>query len=139
MRSTATLTVDVEMDAPPCLNTWRGVEEGLPLLLDVLSVIGAKATFFTLGIVAVKYPRAVSRIVDEGHELGSHGWDHSRLDKLSPREAVENVKRSLRVLRDYGEVRSFRAPNFKLPHWLLGFLKEEGVEVDSSIARYKPP
>ena len=31
------LSIDVEQDVPPSLNTWRGVEEGLPSLLDLLS------------------------------------------------------------------------------------------------------
>ncbi|MEM4507047.1 MAG: polysaccharide deacetylase family protein [Acidilobaceae archaeon] len=139
MKRIATLTVDVEMDAPPYLNSWRGVEEGLPLLLDILKTLEVKATFFTLGLVAVKYPKMVSKIVEEGHELASHGWDHRRLDKLSYSEATENVRMSLRVLKDFGNVISFRAPNFKLPVALLKVLKEEGIEVDSSITLYKPP
>ena len=40
---------------------------------------GVKATFFTLGWVAERHPALIRRIVDEGHEIASHGWDHQRV------------------------------------------------------------
>ncbi len=58
------LTVDVERDCPPYLNTWRGIREGLPLLLDFLDGRGTKGTFFVSGDVAGRHPnlwRASSR------------------------------------------------------------------------------
>lgn len=135
----AFLTFDVEMDAPPYMSSWRGVDEGLPLILELLEEQRVKATFFTLGLVAERRPRALKAILDGGHEIGSHGFSHRRLDRIPFREAVGEIVRSLRILRDYGEVVSFRAPNLKLPPSLLGVLALEGVRVDSSLAWYKPP
>jgi peptidoglycan/xylan/chitin deacetylase (PgdA/CDA1 family) len=133
------LSSDVEQDAPPYMNSERGIVEGLPRLLELLDELKVRATFFVVGRVAERHPRAVYNIVERGHELGSHGYAHIRLDRIPLREAEDDVRRSLRVLRDFGEVRSFRAPNLKLPRQLLPVLREEGISVDASLASYKPP
>jgi peptidoglycan/xylan/chitin deacetylase (PgdA/CDA1 family) len=135
----AIVTFDVEMDAPPYMSGWRGVDEGLPAILEVLDEKGVKATFFTLGLLAVRKPRAIKAILDPGHEIGSHGFDHKRLDRLPLREAIHNIGLSLKLLRDYYDVVSFRAPNLKLPPSLIPALRLQGVKVDSSISWYKPP
>lgn len=83
------------------------------------------------------FEELVNDIVDEGHEIGSHGLDHSRLDKLPLREAARHIRESIRILSSYSEIHSFRAPNLQLPEQLLHVLVEEGVRVDSSIASYK--
>lgn len=133
------LTFDVEPDAPPYQSSsYRGVEEGLPWILHFLEELDVKATFFVTGTVAERYPDLVEEIVERGHELGSHGLDHSRLDKMSREEALDNIVESLRILRSFYPVRSFRAPNLQLPEDLVPRLAENGVVVDSSIAAYKP-
>jgi peptidoglycan/xylan/chitin deacetylase (PgdA/CDA1 family) len=135
----AIVTFDVEMDAPPYMDSWRGVDEGLPALLEMLEEKGVKATFFTLGLLAVKKPSAIKAVLDRGHEIGSHGLDHRRLDKLPLGEATRNIWLSLKLLREYYDVVSFRAPNLKLPLSLIPALKLLDVKVDSSISWYKPP
>ncbi|WP_048152121.1 polysaccharide deacetylase family protein [Palaeococcus ferrophilus] len=131
------LTFDVEQDCPPYLSTTRGMEEGLPKILDLLEEKGVRGTFFFTARMAREYPHLVRRVVDEGHELGSHAYNHERLDRLSKSDAERAVKKSLTVLREFGDVVSFRAPNLQLPSWLYGVLNENGVLVDSSAARYK--
>jgi peptidoglycan/xylan/chitin deacetylase (PgdA/CDA1 family) len=59
-----------------------------PQLLDVLAAHGATATFFELGEAAAEHPEVVARVVAEGHEVASHGWDHSRLTTI-PANSVE--------------------------------------------------
>ncbi len=135
----AIVTFDVEMDAPPYMDGWRGVDEGLPAILELLEEKRVKATFFTLGLLAIKRPGAVEAILNSGHELGCHGLDHRRLDRLPLRDAISNIWLGLKLLREYYEVVSFRAPNLKLPSSLIPALKLQGVRVDSSIAWYKPP
>lgn len=135
----AVITFDVEMDAPPYMSSWRGVDEGLPKILEVLERERVKATFFTIGIIAETRRRAIYSIIDAGHELACHGYDHKRLDKMPLREAAENIRRCLRSLGEFSEIVSFRAPNLKLPPPLLHVLAEGGVRIDSSIAWYKPP
>ena len=57
-------------------------------LLDGLKARGVKATFFLLGYRVASYSTEVQRMLDEGHEIASHGWDHTELTSLS----VENIK-----------------------------------------------
>ncbi len=136
----AVISFDVEQDCPPYLSTTRGMEEGLPRLLDLLAEKRVKATFFFTGEMAEKYPGLARRVVDEGHELGCHGYRHERFDHMSPGEAEWRLKKALTILRSFSdEVVAFRAPNLQRPEWMLPLLRRLGFRIDSSIARYKPP
>jgi peptidoglycan-N-acetylglucosamine deacetylase len=131
------LTVDVEPDCPPYLTAWRGIEEGMPRLLELLEAEGVRATFFTTGETAVRYPGAVRRIVDAGHELGCHGHTHRRFTELGPAEAEAEIARSTELLRGFAPVQAFRAPYLRFPPAYLPLLEAHGFTVDSSLARYK--
>jgi peptidoglycan/xylan/chitin deacetylase (PgdA/CDA1 family) len=54
------------------------------------------ATFFVQGINAKRYPRILQRIVDEGHVIGNHTYDHPDLRKLS----VQEIEQQLRMCQD---------------------------------------
>jgi peptidoglycan/xylan/chitin deacetylase (PgdA/CDA1 family) len=55
-----------------------------PKLLDILKERNIKATFFVIGKCVAEYPDIAKRIVDEGHEIANHSWNHPQLTKLSP-------------------------------------------------------
>ncbi len=134
------LTVDVEQDCPPFLDSYRGIDEGLPMLLDLFRGEGVQSTFFTTGRVAERYPELVRRIPREGHELGCHGYAHDRYDRMDPTQAASDLRRARRCLEAIDPVLcSFRAPNLAFPAAYLGLLRETGFTVDSSAASYKPP
>jgi hypothetical protein len=91
---TNALTIDVEdyfqvsAFAPHIdRSTWDSVNAGSSAMsgriLDMLAERQTRATFFTLGWIAERYPRLVRRIVDEGHELASHGYGHERASDLT--------------------------------------------------------
>ncbi len=52
-------------------------------LLDILRVEDVRATFFVVGKRVREHPGVVARMVNEGHEVGSHTATHRRLDTLS--------------------------------------------------------
>lgn len=134
------LSVDVEQDCPPFLDTFRGVEQGLPRLLALLGEEIVPATFFSTGLVAERYPDVIISIRDAGHELGCHGYTHRRFDRMTPREAERELTRARAVLERFDPaIRSFRAPNLQLPPRYLGLVRACGFQVDSSLAAYKPP
>ena len=60
-----------------------GMRFGLPRLLSVLEKYDVKATFFIPGEVALRYPDAVKRIAQKGHEIGCHGLEHELLAHFS--------------------------------------------------------
>lgn len=130
-------TVDVEPDCPPYLEGFRGIEHGMPRLLDMLAEEGIPATFFTTGEVATRYPAVVDRIVGDGHELASHGMTHRAFTSLDSTEARREIEESATILRRSAPVTSFRAPYLQFPSPYLPMLESAGFRLDSSQARYK--
>lgn len=132
------ITVDMEHDCPPFLRTYRGVTDGTPRLLALFREEGVKATFFTTGDVARRFPDTVRSIVDGGHELGCHGDTHRRFSDLTPVEARREIEAASATLRAFYPVKSFRAPNLDFPTSYLPFLRDAGYSLDSSQGRHKP-
>jgi peptidoglycan/xylan/chitin deacetylase (PgdA/CDA1 family) len=134
---TVAFTVDLEPDCPPFLSGFRGVEHGLPALLDLLARRKVCATFFTTGEVAERYPGAVERLLAEGHELACHGMTHTAFTALGREAARDEIERSAAILRRFAPVTSFRAPYLKFPREYVGLLAPAGFALDSSLAKYK--
>lgn len=114
------------------------VERNMDLILGLLARHQTQATFFTLGWIAERYPRLVRRIVDEGHELASHGYGHQRASDLSRDEFRDDVTRAKALLEDIGgqAVWGYRAPSFSIGDrnlWALDVLQEAGYRYSSSI------
>ena len=132
------ITVDFEPDCPPYLSTtFRGITEGAPKLLALFGELGVRATYFSTSDVAVRYPGAVRDIVDAGHELGCHGVTHSPFDEMDRATARHEIEESVRVLREFDDVRSFRAPYLRFPERHVPLLEAAGFALDSSLAKYK--
>jgi peptidoglycan/xylan/chitin deacetylase (PgdA/CDA1 family) len=135
--TTVAFTIDLEPDCPPFLRGYRGIEHGLPALLDVLRQLNVPATFFTTGEVAERFPRAVEQVVEQGHELACHGMSHTAFTSLDRHAAHDEITRSTAILREFSTVTSFRAPYLRFPDAYLDLLEASGFELDSSQALYK--
>ena len=70
------------------------VERNCECVLELYAEAGVKATFFTLGWVAARHGPLMRRIVDAGHELASHGWDHARVFALGPQAFAADIARA---------------------------------------------
>lgn len=134
---TVCITVDMEQDCPPYLQTWRGAEAGAPRLLELLHREGVPATFFTTGEFARRYPDVVGQVVSDGHELACHGDSHRSFRDMSVDAAAADISRATATLRALYPVRSFRAPYLQFPNRFLPLLVENGYRVDSSVGRHK--
>jgi len=132
------LTIDVEQDVPPFLNTWRGMQDGLPRLLALLSKHEVHATFFVTGQAAEKFPDLVKRISLE-HEVGCHGYDHERFDKIDSQEQFRRIELATRLIRGVTgrPILGFRAPNFRPGTQTFSALKQIGYLYDASNALYR--
>jgi polysaccharide deacetylase family protein (PEP-CTERM system associated) len=142
------LTVDVEdyfhvsafekaIDRSDWVNLEQRVETSTHRLLELFSEHNAKCTFFTLGWVAERYPNLIKAIVDQGHELASHGFSHQRATNMTPDEFREDVSRSKQVLEAASgqAILGYRAPSFSFNDsnvWVYNILKELGFEYSSS-------
>lgn len=137
MRDVA-FTVDVERDVPSTLSTWRGLEEGLPLLLDLLSKHEIPATFFVTGQAAERFPELI-REVSLDYEVGCHGYEHERFDKISAREQLRRIELATKILTQVTgqKVLGFRSPNFRPGTHTLLALRRLGYLYDASNACYR--
>jgi len=145
------LTIDVEdwymtQDLNFPYATWGNYEDRIEystrLLIDMLAEFNIKATFFVLGCVAFKHPSLIQTIVQQGHELASHGYTHTMVSKMSKEEFRADLVRSKQVLEDRSGVcvNMFRAPTWSISEnslWALEVLEEEGFLYDSSIQPFK--
>lgn len=122
-----------DWDTLPCR-----VERNVDVILGLLDETDSRATFFTLGWIAERYPQVVRRIVDNGHELASHGYGHQRASDLTPEAFREDVTRAKRILENLGgvAVRGYRAPSFSINRknwWAVEELENAGYVYSSSI------
>ena len=114
------------------------VERNVERILEMLAVHDIKATFFTLGWIAERYPALVRAIVAEGHELASHGYGHQRVSDLSRAEFCADIERAKGILEDLSSspVQGYRAPSFSIGAanlWALDCLAQAGYRYSSSI------
>lgn len=118
------------------------VERNTDAVLQLFDDAGVKATFFTLGCVAAAHPALMRRIVDAGHEVASHGWDHIRVFTMSPGQFQADIAKARAAIEDAtGQVvKGYRAPSFSIDTrtpWAHGLLAEAGYVYSSSIAPVK--
>jgi polysaccharide deacetylase family protein (PEP-CTERM system associated) len=114
------------------------VEANVERILAQFAHAGVTATFFTLGWIAQRHPELVRRIVANGHELASHGWDHTRADSQTPEAFRADIGRTRKLLEDIGgaPVIGYRAATFSIGArnlWAFDALAEEGYRYSSSI------
>ena len=123
-------------------NLPSNLPENLNRLLDEFSRRNAKATFFMLGCVAESLRPEINRIVDEGHELASHGYTHSAILSQTRQQFRDDIKRAKQILEDVSgvEIIGYRAPIFSVTErtlWALDELREAGFLYDSSVCPVK--
>lgn len=116
----------------------RRVEANTDRILALFEGAGVRATFFTLGWVAERYPQLVRRIADAGHEVASHGYAHERASDLSPEAFRADIRLAKAVLEDItgAAVTGYRAPSFSIGTanlWAHDCIAEVGYRYSSSV------
>jgi len=146
--SIAAMTIDVEdyyhvhafkdvIDRSEWSSRESRVEKNTNRLLDLFEKADTKATFFTLGCVAAAHPQIVKRIVADGHELASHGWDHWAVFDQDRSTFLADITRARETLEDIGgtSVKGYRAASFSIDErspWAYDALAEAGYRYSSS-------
>ncbi len=108
-------------------------------ILNLLDEQGVKATFFTLGWIAQRYPEIVRAIVAGGHELASHGYGHQRVSDLDAKDFLADILHAKSILEDIGgtQVIGYRAPSFSISasnrDWAFECLAQAGYRYSSSV------
>ncbi|NCP54008.1 MAG: DUF3473 domain-containing protein, partial [Rhodoferax sp.] len=114
------------------------VERNIDRILELLARHRTRATFFTLGWIAERYPDMVKQIVAQGHELASHGYGHQRASDQTPDVFFADISRAKKLLEDLSgqSVQGYRAPSFSIGHanlWAYDSLQRAGYSYSSSI------
>lgn len=115
------------------------LEEGMPILLDLYRKYEIKSTFYFTAYIARLFPEIVRMILDDGHEVGSHGKSHIKengFDVMPYSKQISHLEYSKKLLEDISgqEVISFRAPALRVSSITAKALIETGFQTDSSIA-----
>lgn len=143
------MSVDVEehfqvsaFDGIIAKSDWAGMQSrvaaNMDRILELFDQSNTKATFFTLGCVAERAPEIVRKIVDEGHEIASHGYQHTRVGAQTPAQFRADVTQTKQILEDISgcRVSGYRAASFSIGEdtlWAHEVLQESGYEYSSSI------
>jgi polysaccharide deacetylase family protein (PEP-CTERM system associated) len=142
------LTVDLEdwfhiLDFPGTSNpsSWNKmesrIENNCDRLLKLFEESNLKATWFSLGWVAKKYPELIRKISSK-HEIACHSVNHQLLYQMTPDEVRLDIRENIALLEDVTgkKVNTYRAPGFSFTpetKWIVEILKETGIEYDCSI------
>jgi polysaccharide deacetylase family protein (PEP-CTERM system associated) len=107
-------------------------------ILDLLRAANCRATFFTVGWVAEKFPELIRDVVSEKHEVACHSHLHRQVYRLTRDEFREDTRRAKGAIEDAAgtTVLGYRAPSFSVTGkslWALEVLAELGFKYDSSI------
>ena len=90
-------------------------------VLDILSSFEAKATFFCLGKNVEQFPEIYQRIIDEGHVVGNHTYDHPNGWKTKDSSYCNNVKQCSELV----DSKLFRPPYGKISRSQHTVLKDD--------------
>ena len=117
----------------------RRVERNCDAILEMFGRARVKATFFTLGWVAIRHGAMMRRIADAGHEVASHGWDHQRVFHMGEAAFAADLARARAVLEDTTgtKITGYRAPSFSIDArtpWAHRVLADQGYAYSSSVA-----
>lgn len=113
------------------------LERQTTYLLDLLDELGARATFFLLGMTVARHRELVGEIVRRGHEPACHGHAHARVYDQTPAELRADLERAIEAIADTAGQRplAYRAPAFSINRrtpWAYEVLAQAGFRYDSS-------
>ncbi len=118
-----------------------GARVGVPLVLHVLRRFDLQATFFVPGWVAEHHPDIVAAIVDQGHEIGHHGYLHEPMSDLSEEDERRVLERGIEALqRVTGRTPlGYRSPSWELTGRTLRLLEQYGFRYSSNLMSHFLP
>jgi polysaccharide deacetylase family protein (PEP-CTERM system associated) len=143
------LTIDVEdyfqvsaFSAHVQRSAWESlpsrIEANIDQILSLLAETRVRATFFSLGWIADRYPAMIRRVFDGGHEIASHGYDHHRATEQGYGAFLADIRLAKAVLEDVSgnEVKGYRAPSFSIGKrntWAFDCIADAGYRYSSSV------
>ncbi len=111
-------------------------------ILETLKSNDVKITFFMVGNWVDKYPEAVKKIHEAGHEIGSHSNTHPHVNNLSSEKNLEEIKLSVKKIENLtgSKVELYRTPYGEYNDIVIQTAKENGyypIQWDLDTLDYK--
>ena len=112
-----------------------GPNVAIPRILKTYRDFGIKQTFFVPAWCIEQYPAAVEMILEEGHELGQHGYIHEHPNELAQDEELYWLQRSIDVhVKISGQrPRGSRSPLYNFSRHSCDHLVNEGFLYDATL------
>lgn len=112
-----------------------GPSIAVPRLVEIFRELEMRLTFFVPGWVIERYPSTIDLIVENGHEVGLHGYMHERSNQLTQEQEALVLDKALDAYarRIGGRPRGWRAPGFAFSKHSLDLLIVAGFDYDSSL------
>jgi peptidoglycan/xylan/chitin deacetylase (PgdA/CDA1 family) len=112
-----------------------GARRGIWNVLEELDKLNVKATFFTSGNTAEKYPDTVRAAHKAGHEIAGMSYNFEKVRTASREREQAMVRRTVKALQDTcgARIRGWRSPDYRVSHQTLDVLSDEGFAWDSSL------
>ena len=103
-----------------------------PMVLDALRRFRAKATFFVMAPLAVRFPRLIRHMTRAGHSVELHCAKHVRHTELTCSEVAADARSGLKDLGTLGVLpRLWRPPWGIVTPWTRAVAKDFGLELVS--------
>ena len=91
-------------------------------ILDLLSSLNIKATFFCVGESSEKYPEIIAAIIKDGHQIGNHTHTHINACYTSTKSYLDEIEKCSKVLP---KTNLFRPPYGKMYPWQISEISEK--------------
>ena len=112
------------------------LEVGFPALLELYRQFETPITHFVEGWSAEQYPHEIEKVLNQGHQVGMHGWQHEKWNTLEEEQLTELAIRATDAITTAGGIRptSFRAPGGATTLHSAKTIIDLGYTIDASIA-----
>ncbi|MBL77029.1 MAG: xylanase [Chloroflexi bacterium] len=108
--------------------------QGLDKIIELLRKTETTATFFMVGELLESHPSMLDTILENGHEISFHTFNHSNLNDLTKEKFLDELDIFKKLTNDKSV--GFRAPTFSINHntsWVIDALITKKYVYDSSI------
>ena len=93
------------------------IPEATPFVLDTLARYGVKATFFMVGDNIRKHPDVFRQVVEAGHAIGNHTYNHIGGLRWLSKNYLKNTQKAQEEMNKW--IAHLSSPLFRPPHgWM---------------------
>ncbi|MBH49861.1 MAG: polysaccharide deacetylase [Candidatus Marinimicrobia bacterium] len=137
---TVVLSMDIEdwyhldyFNGLKCDKTYSMLD-GINTYLEILSLHNIQSTFFVVSEIAESISHTLKEIINEKHEISSHGSNHIRPASIPLSSFSNDLYNSKRTLEEIigKNIEGYRAPCFSINRQQLDIVQQAGYTYDSS-------